>query len=336
MQQALSYLPPAPSTDAPFLLTPESICLCTSSLRLINAIMSFDYSGCQSDGSCEEIELIQLPNEWSSTVCKVSILHQLLALYSFSYSFILRIQIDTLAPLATETLLFFTAIRRSLFTSPEATMEYYEEVLQCFLTILSNKSLLEDEICHSNTAQALAKFKINVQFGEMVKFKDFLLFFQAITQFAVNTITTRGYLGDFPYILILWSRILDALRFTSAPIYSFIPQDTLRQSVKTVCRAYVMTLIDKLDGFINDEESSPLSNIELTLKHEEKLSILLGFDYEYVFELIMSLFESHMVLLRTSLNQIQQQWNANQKVNLSNEESHQIIECDCISFAFSL
>ena len=124
-----------------------------------------------------------------------------------------------------------------------------------------------------------------------MKFKDFLVFFQAVTQFAVDTITTRGYFGDFPYILILWSRIVDALRFTSAPIYTFIPKDTLHDCMKSVCRAYVMTMVDNLGTFMNDEESSPLSNIELIMKHEEKLSILLTFDYQYVFDLIMNVFE---------------------------------------------
>lgn len=80
MKQALSYLPPPPPPGESITLTPELICLSASSLHLINAIMSFDYSGCQSDGANEEIELIQLPSEWSDTICQVFILYQLLAL----------------------------------------------------------------------------------------------------------------------------------------------------------------------------------------------------------------------------------------------------------------
>ena len=199
----------------------------------------------------------------------------------------------------------------------------------CFLIILSNQSILQNDVCHSNIAQALAKFKINIQFGEMVKFKDFHVFFQAVTQFAVDTITTRGYFGDFPYILILWSRIVDALRFTSAPIYTFIPKDTLHDCMKSVCRAYVMTMVDNLGTFMNDEESSPLSNIELIMKHEEKLSILLTFDYQYVFDLIMNVFERYSLSLRTLLDRIQHQWNERHEESLSNEESKQMSECDC-------
>ena len=80
MKQALSYLPPPPPPGESITLTPELICLSASSLHLNNAIMSFDYSGCQSDGANEEIELIQLPSEWSDTICQVFILYQLLAL----------------------------------------------------------------------------------------------------------------------------------------------------------------------------------------------------------------------------------------------------------------
>ena len=80
MKQALLYLPPPPPPEKSITLTPELICLCKSSLQLINALMSFDYSGCQSDGTSEEIELIQLPSEWSNTICQVPILYRILAL----------------------------------------------------------------------------------------------------------------------------------------------------------------------------------------------------------------------------------------------------------------
>ena len=90
-----------------------------------------------------------------------------------------------------------------------------------------------------------------------------------------------------------------------------------------------MTMVDNLGTFMNDEESSPLSNIELIMKHEEKLSILLTFDYQYVFDLIMNVFERYSLSLRTLLDRIQHQWNERHEESLSNEESKQMTECDC-------
>ena len=83
MKQVLSYLPPLPPPNQSLKLTPESICLCKSALKLINTLMSYDYSGCQNTVTNEEIELIQLPSEWSDTVCQSTILQQFLSLSSF-------------------------------------------------------------------------------------------------------------------------------------------------------------------------------------------------------------------------------------------------------------
>ena len=243
---------------------------------------------------------------------------------------ICRAYIEELAPLATESLLLFIAIRRSLFNSVDATLAYYETALHCFIVLLSDPSIYTIDACHSNLAQALAKFKINIQLSELVKMKDFPQFYQVITGFAVDTLTTRGYFGDFPYVLILWSRLLDALRFTSIPVFEFISRTTFEENVKCVCRAYVETLLNQMDRFMMEEESCPLDNIELILKHEEKLNVLLTFDYHYLFELILKTFEQYQIGLRLLLNQIQQQWNETHELVLSNDQSKQIHKYDCI------
>lgn len=65
----LSYLPSIQSPDDELILNVDRVYIVSSALRLINAVMSFDYLGSQSDGESEEVCLIQLPSSWSTHVC---------------------------------------------------------------------------------------------------------------------------------------------------------------------------------------------------------------------------------------------------------------------------
>ena len=99
---------------------------------------------------------------------------------------------EVLAPLAAEALLLFTSIRRSLFATPDLTMEYFQSIMNSLLRILQSSKHMDDQDCHSFIAQTLSKLKANLQLVEMVKFPRFSEFFQAVTQFVVHSIQSRG------------------------------------------------------------------------------------------------------------------------------------------------
>lgn len=54
-------------------LSVDQVYITEAALRLINAILSFDYLGSQADGNDEEVNLIHLPSCWSSVICNPSL-----------------------------------------------------------------------------------------------------------------------------------------------------------------------------------------------------------------------------------------------------------------------
>ena len=74
---ALSFIP---NSSEPLHPTPEQLLLIDASLRLIIAILSFDYSRMQVDGQGDEVGILQLPSSWSDTVCDKTLLSRLSAM----------------------------------------------------------------------------------------------------------------------------------------------------------------------------------------------------------------------------------------------------------------
>ena len=82
----LSILPIS-TEQQEIILTPELICLYETSLKLIIACLSYDFCGTVSSSS-DEVELLQLPSEWSETVCQpqiVTTLFSMFLLYLYFY-----------------------------------------------------------------------------------------------------------------------------------------------------------------------------------------------------------------------------------------------------------
>lgn len=71
-ETALTYLPTVNSPDG-LHLSVDQVYITEAALRLINAILSFDYLGSQTDGNDEEVSLIHLPSCWSSVICDSSL-----------------------------------------------------------------------------------------------------------------------------------------------------------------------------------------------------------------------------------------------------------------------
>ena len=159
---------------------------------------------------------------------------------------------------------------------------------------------MDDPDCHSFIAQTLSKLKANLQLGEMVKFSRFSEFFQAMTQFAMLSIQSRGYLRDLPYVLILISRFLEAVRFTSVPIFNYMDEDVFKNCIFSVNQTYFQTFIHQVDDFLHNDEFNPLHNIELILKHCDQLGTMFSYQYERVAELVVTSFDgfaNQLVLL---------------------------------------
>lgn len=280
LQKALSYLPPCDSLLTPLSLTPEVIYITAASLRLVITVMSSDFSGTQGISDGDEVELIQLPSDWDTTICNERVLFSFFSLY--------HTQSLQLAQLALEAVLMFTAVRRSLFVSPQQTLSFYHVVVQGMNAILQQRAHLDDPTCHSLFAQCLAKMKTNIQLGELIKYPEFPVFFKSLSVFAADTLVSSGYFTDFPYILLFWSRIVEAMRFTNAPVTSVIPQIEMDSSIDTVIRAFVQSFASNRAMWENELEN-PLDNLELLQKYEEKLGILLTYRYEAVWGIVRDL-----------------------------------------------
>ena len=318
---AQRILPLLPSAEEAPTLTPERICLARSTLGLLTALVSADYGGCQSDGDSEEIEMAMLPSEWAPLLCDAALVRRLAALWGMAGRLTGSTQSEdaALATRAAETLLSEVSLRRSLFPSPEAAGDFYQAVYAALRRLLGGKHL-ENEEFHAIVAQLLAKFKVNVQLGEMAKFPEFPAFFQSITDFAANSLSSRGYLGDFAYSLLLWSRLLEAFRFTSAPIFSFLPEETLRGCVHVLCRRFVWTAVERSAALAGNEELNPLENVELLLRQRERVATLLTFDYEAVLEWTTSVVERGLLRLSVLLSGV--------RGEATDEARLQIAQCD--------
>ena len=179
LQKALSYLPSCDSLLTPLSLTPEVIYITAASLRLVITVMSSDFSGTQGISDGDEVELIQLPSDWDTTICNERVLFSFFSLY--------HTQSLQLAQLALEAVLMFTAVRRSLFVSPQQTLSFYHVVVQGMNAILQQRAHLDDPTCHSLFAQCLAKMKTNIQLGELIKYPEFPVFFKSLSVFAAET-----------------------------------------------------------------------------------------------------------------------------------------------------
>ena len=256
--------------------------------------MSSDFSGTQGSNDADEVEIIQLPSDWDTTICNERVLLSFFSLY--------HTQSLQLAQLALEAVLMFTAVRRSLFVSPQQTLSFYHVVLQGMNAILQRHTHLEDATCHSLFAQTLAKMKTNIQLGELIKYPEFPVFFKSLSVFASDTLLSSGYFTDFPYILLFWSRIVEAIRFTNAPVMSVIPQIEMDGSIDMVIRAFIHSFISNQSMWENPLEN-PLDNVELLLKYEEKLGIVLTYRYDAVWSMVGDL----MMAQRTEFNSLTQQ-----------------------------
>lgn len=286
--KAFSYLPDCSSLFTSLSLTPETIYITAAALKLVIAVMSSDFSGTQGGTDGDEVDLIQLPSDWDTAICNERVLFSFFSLYDTN-----SLQ---LAQLSLECILYFTAVRRSLFVSPEQTLSFYHTIIQGMHQILQRNAHLDDGSCHSLFAQCLAKLKTNIQLGELIKFPEFPPFFHLLSLFASNTIQTRGYFNDFPYILLFWSRIVEAIRFSNAPVMSVIPQNQMDEDIDNVVRAFIFTFPSNKQMWENELEN-PLENLEVLLKYEEKLGIVLCYRYESTLMMITESVKTSLPLL---------------------------------------
>ena len=74
----LSILPIS-TEQQEIILTPELVCLYETSLKLMTACLSYDFCG-SSGGNSDEVELLQLPSDWSDTICQPHIVTTLFAM----------------------------------------------------------------------------------------------------------------------------------------------------------------------------------------------------------------------------------------------------------------
>lgn len=278
LKQVISYIPES-SPYPP--LTPEYIVFYSSLLRLLNAILQFDFSGSKNESMADEVEMLLIPSDWSPYVTSPSLLSFLYYIYTNSDC--------SLASIAAESVLYLTSMRRSIFNSTSEAIGFYGEILRALNIIIKQQTHLEDSTCHLLICQILSKLKLNVQFNEIVKFKEFPEFFQTVSQFAVSSIEQYGYFGDFLYILIFWARIVESLRYTSAPIQDYYPLDKMKQDILSVVHAFVYTFPEHVDDLMDDSFSNPLLNIDKFMKDEERLGILLCYDSHVVTDWILQL-----------------------------------------------
>lgn len=184
--------------------------------------------------------------------------------------------------------------------------------MNTLMTIIKSNSYAHDPVCHSFISQTLAKLKSNVQINEMVKFSNVVPFLQAISEFAVITIHSSGYFGDLAYTLILWARYLDALRFSSHPIFNYIPESTFQECVLNVNKAYITTFINQIDDYMDDDDDrNPVQNVDLVLKHCDQLGIMLTYQYDQMSEMMSTLATEQMVEIKKLLQQIDNDDNDN-------------------------
>ena len=278
LKLTLSYIP----TASPYpQLTPEYIVFYSSLLRLLNTILQFDFSGSKNESMADEVEMLLIPSDWSPFVTSPSLLAFFYYLYTGSDC--------SLASIAAESVLYLTSMRRSVFDSSAEAIVFYSEIFRALSIIIQQRTHLEDSTCHLLICQILSKLKLNLQFNEIIKFKEFPEFFHAVSQFAKSSIEQHGYFGDFLYILIFWARIVEALRFTNAPIQNYYPLDKLKEDILSVVHAFVFTLPDRMDDFIDDSLGNPLLNIDKFMKDEERLEILLCYDNSTVKDWILQL-----------------------------------------------
>lgn len=171
---------------------------------------------------------------------------------------------------------------------------------------MTNKTHLEDRQCHLFISQCLAKFKTTTQLSELLKYSEFSRFFEQVTSFALDTIDQYGYLGDFSYIIIFWGRIIEALRYTSSPVFTIIPEHVVNEAIQSVCRTYIDTFINHVDDYIDNDLDNPLMNLEVITKYEEKIAIIMNYNYSFVFASIQQYLRSYKQQLTVILDQLQQ------------------------------
>lgn len=229
----------------------------------------------------DEVEMLLIPSDWSPYVTSPSLLSFLYFIYTNSDC--------TLASIAAESVLYLTSMRRSIFSSSPDAIGFYGEILRALNIIIKQQTHLEDSTCHLLICQILSKLKLNIQFNEIIKFKEFPEFFQTVSQFATSSIEQYGYFGDFLYILIFWARIVESLRYTNAPIQDYYPLDKMKQDILNVVHAFVYTFPEHLDELMDDSFGNPLLNIDKFMKDEERLGILLCYDSGVVTEWILQL-----------------------------------------------
>lgn len=176
-------------------------------------------------------------------------------------------------------------------------MAYYYEVFLGLLSVLTNHTHLEDSQCHSFISQCLAKFKTCTQLSELLKFPEILPFYTQVSSFAISTIQESGYLGDFPYILMFWSRIVDALRYTNSPVYNVIPEHVIKESIQNVCQVYIDTFMNRVDYYLENDMDNPLQNIDLISKYEEKIAVVMNFDFSFVY----ACFQPYLMKYKTEI-----------------------------------
>ena len=293
-QRVFPLLPRAEEAER---LPPERISVTTSALGLLTALLSADYGG-SGEGAGEEAEMAMLPSEWAPLAGSPALVTQLAALWGSYGGVTCRTQNEEafLATRAAETLLALAAVRRSLFPAGEAAAAFYAALYAALRGLLAGKHL-ECEAFHSLVAQLAAKFKVNVQLGEMVKFPAFPAFFRQLADFAAASLRSRGYLGDFAYSLLLWSRLLEAVRFTSAPVFSYLPEREFHACVHGLCHAFVWTAVEE-----GEKGEEALEALEQLLRVKERVATLLTFDYEAVLEWTAGIAERALLRLRVLLD----------------------------------
>lgn len=185
-------------------------------------------------------------------------------------------------------------------------MAYYYAVFLGLLSVLTNHTHLEDSQCHSFISQCLAKFKTCTQLSELLKFPEILPFYTQVSSFAISTIQESGYLGDFPYILLFWSRIVDALRYTSSPVYNVIPEHIIKESIQNVCQVYIDTFINRVDYYLENDIDNPLQNTDMISKYEEKIAVVMNFDFSFVYACFQPYLMKYKTEIETFFKKIEQ------------------------------
>ena len=277
LKEVVSLIPEPPYPS----LTPELIVYYSSLFRLFNSLIQFDFSGSRNDNTTDEVEMIVVPQSWAPFVTRFSTLDFLFYLYSSPH--------EGLASIAAESILYLMSMRRSIFASSAEATNFFEKVLHGLLAILNQKTHLDNSTCQSLLCQTLSKLKMNLQFSELIKFPEFSSFFHTVSLLAQSIMKQQGYFGDFPYVLYFWARIVEALRFTNAPIESYLPKEQLDGDIMSVVYSFIYTFVDHVEDWMSDTLDSPIYNMDKLLKYNDRLGIILGYNHSTVTEWILKL-----------------------------------------------